>query len=46
MLLGDCVNANVLNLPQYRVLKVDESEHDYHVYTESGGRNALSGLGE
>jgi transposase len=34
MLSGDCVNANVLNLPQYRVLKVDESEHDYHVYTE------------
>ena|GEM_PF-28232 len=28
------MNANVLNLPQYRVLKVDESERDYHVYTE------------
>ncbi len=24
-----------LNLPQYRVLKLDEDKHDYHVYVES-----------
>lgn len=24
----------MLNLPQYRVLKVDETEHDYHIFTE------------
>lgn len=24
----------MLNLPQYRVLKVDERDHDYHIYTE------------
>jgi transposase len=28
------MTTNVLNLPQYRVLKVDETEHDYHIYTE------------
>lgn len=28
------MTTNILNLPQYRVLKVDETEHDYHVYTE------------
>ena len=30
--------ANILNLPQYRVLRVEETDHDYHVtnaYTES-----------
>ncbi|MCW2310900.1 ISL3 family transposase [Rhodoferax antarcticus] len=26
--------ANILNLPQYRVLRVEESEHDYHITTE------------
>lgn len=26
--------ANILNLPSYRVLKVEESEHDYHVRAE------------
>jgi len=26
--------ANILNLPQYRVVRVQESEHDYHVTTE------------
>jgi transposase len=26
--------TNILNLPSYRVLKVDESEHDYHVRAE------------
>lgn len=26
--------SSFLNLPQYRVLKVDEDEHDYHVYAE------------
>ncbi len=24
----------MLSLPQYRVLKVDENEHDYHIFTE------------
>jgi len=28
------VPANILNLPQYRVLRVEESEHDYHITTE------------
>lgn len=28
------MTTNILNLPQYRVLKVDEAEHDYHIYTE------------
>lgn len=23
--------ANILNLPSYRVVRVDESEHDYHI---------------
>jgi len=27
--------TSFLNLPQYRVLKVDEDEHDYHVYVET-----------
>ena len=26
--------ANILNLPQYRVLRVEESDHDYHVTAE------------
>ena len=26
--------ANVLNLPQYRVLRVEETNHDYHVTAE------------
>ena len=26
--------TNLLNLPQYRVLRVDETEHDYHVTVE------------
>lgn len=25
---------NILNLSQYRVLRVDETEHDYHIFTE------------
>jgi transposase len=28
------VPANILNLPQYRVLRVEESDHDYHVTAE------------
>jgi transposase len=28
------VPTNLLNLPQYRVLRVDETEHDYHVTVE------------
>lgn len=28
------MSTNILNLPQYRVLKVQETEHDYHVFTE------------
>ncbi len=26
--------TNLLNLPQYRVLRVEETEHDYHIRTE------------
>lgn len=26
--------ANILNLPQYRVLRVEETDHDYHVAAE------------
>ena len=26
--------ANILNLPQYRVLRVTETDHDYHVTAE------------
>ena len=26
--------ANILNLPQYRVLRVEETDHDYHVTAE------------
>jgi predicted Zn-ribbon and HTH transcriptional regulator len=26
--------TNILNLPQYRVLRVEESDHDYHVTAE------------
>ena len=26
--------ANILNLPQYRVLRVQETDHDYHVTAE------------
>lgn len=26
--------ANILNLPQYRMLRVKESDHDYHVTAE------------
>jgi transposase len=26
--------ANILNLPQYRVLRVEETEHDYHITAE------------
>ena len=26
--------ANILNLPQYRVLRMEETDHDYHVTTE------------
>lgn len=26
--------ANILNLPQYRVLRIEESDHDYHVTAE------------
>ena len=29
--------ANILNLPQYRVLRVEESDHDYHVTAEPVG---------
>ncbi len=29
------MTANMLNLPQYRVLHVDESEHDYHTIPRS-----------
>ena len=28
------MTTNILNLPQYHVLKVDEAEHDYHIFTE------------
>jgi transposase len=28
------MSVDILNLPQYRVLKVDETEHDYHIYAE------------
>lgn len=28
------MTANILNLPRYRVLRVEETEHDYHVYAE------------
>lgn len=28
------MTTNILNLPQYRILKVDETEHDYHIFTE------------
>jgi transposase len=27
--------ANILNLPQYRVLTVNKNEHDYHINAES-----------
>lgn len=33
------MTTNVLNLPQYRVLKVDETEHDYHILTEIAAEN-------
>ncbi|MCL2589666.1 MAG: ISL3 family transposase [Betaproteobacteria bacterium] len=26
--------ANILNLPDYKVLRVEEDEHDYHIYAE------------
>jgi hypothetical protein len=26
--------ANILNLPDYKVVRVEESDHDYHVYAE------------
>lgn len=26
---------NILNLPAYTVLRVEETEHDYHVYAEA-----------
>jgi len=26
--------ANILNLPQYQVLRVEEADHDYHIYAE------------
>lgn len=26
--------ANILSLPQYRVLRVEEIDHDYHVTVE------------
>lgn len=29
------MTANILNLPSYRVLRVEETEHDYHVYAEA-----------
>lgn len=28
------MSTNLLNLPQYRVLRVEEMEHDYHIRTE------------
>jgi hypothetical protein len=34
--------ANILNLPDFKVQRVEESDHDYHVYAEvsnpPGGR--------
>lgn len=31
------MSANILNLPQYRVLRVKETDHDYHVTAEPVG---------
>lgn len=33
--------ANILNLPSYRVIKVDETEHDYHVRAEPAQPQAI-----
>lgn len=35
------VSVNILNIPQYRVLSVDEKAHDYHVYAESANTRVL-----
>jgi transposase len=28
------VPANILNLPDFKVVRVEEADHDYHVYAE------------
>lgn len=33
------MTTNIPNLPQYRVLKVNETEHDYHIFTEIAAEN-------
>jgi hypothetical protein len=29
------MTMNLLNLPDFKVQKVEESDHDYHVYAEA-----------